>query len=94
VDSVISCFTNSRTKYLQCLQKWFTPLEFFQMLLCYSQTLKWIPLRLVTGLHTIPHNVQVEMCFYFIFNFHKLIWKWTTEMSWVNKYSTPLLWRA
>jgi hypothetical protein len=44
--------------YIQGLQKVFTPLIFFHMLLCYSLNIKWI-----TGLHTIPHNVKVKSCF-------------------------------
>ena len=39
-------------------------LDFFHILLCYSQHLKCIKLRLcVTGRHTIHHNVKVELCF-------------------------------
>uniref|UniRef100_A0A8C7LI90 Formin binding protein 1a n=1 Tax=Oncorhynchus kisutch TaxID=8019 RepID=A0A8C7LI90_ONCKI len=38
--------------YIQCLQKVFTPLDFFHILLCYSLNVKF------TDLHTIPHNLM------------------------------------
>ena len=37
---------------------------FIHMLLCYSLNLKLIQCRcFVTGQHTTPHNVKVELCF-------------------------------
>ena len=42
----------------------YSHLDFFHILLCYSLNLKCIQLRFcVTGLHTIPQNVKVELCF-------------------------------
>jgi hypothetical protein len=71
--------------HLQGLQKVFTTLDFFHILLCYSLNLKCIKLRcLVTDLHTIPHNVKMELCF-----------KKCLQISWnVNKYSSLLLCQA
>jgi hypothetical protein len=42
------------TETIQCLQKVFTPLDFFHILLCYTLNLKCIKLRfVVTGLQTV-----------------------------------------
>jgi hypothetical protein len=50
---------------IQGLHKEFTPFKPFQTLLCYRW--KWIHLRFcVTGRHTIPHNVKVELYFFTI----------------------------
>ena len=66
-------------------------LNFFLSLLCYSLNLKLITLRFrVTGLHTIPHNVKVELCFLKFVQIHS---KLKAEMSRV-KYPIPLLWEA
>jgi hypothetical protein len=47
------------------------PLDFFQMLLCYSLNLKWFTFRFgVTGLHKLPHNVKVEICFSKLLQIH------------------------
>jgi hypothetical protein len=57
-------FKRLRKKYIQRIYKVFTPLDFFHVLLCYSLNLKWITFQFcVTGLHTIPHIVKVELCF-------------------------------
>jgi hypothetical protein len=51
--------------HVQCLQKVFTPLDFFHILLCYSLNVKCIKWRcFFTGLHTTPHHVKVELCFW------------------------------
>ena len=56
----------------QSLQKVFTPLDFFHILLCHSLNLKCITLRFcVTGLHTIPHNVKVDYIFFYIYKWMK-----------------------
>ena len=49
---------NTDQTHLQCLQKVFTCLDFFHILLCYGLNLKLIVDILVTGLNTITHYVK------------------------------------
>jgi hypothetical protein len=73
-DKIMCKIVNVKNLSALCLQKVFTPFDFLHIFLCYRLNLKCIKLRFncVTDLHTIPHNVKVELCLKIFFKTHSL----------------------